>query len=268
VALDLIVDRGYPYGHEHLSEETGGIVKALILCAGYATRLYPLTVDTPKPLLPVAGTPMIDYIIARLEQVAPVDEILVITNDTFYPQFSAWRETCRTTKPLRVFSDGTTCETAKLGAIGDMWYVIGNLTIFDDLLVIAGDNLFDFDLQSFVDFFRQHGPSVAVHDVRTLELVKHYSEIRLDGAGRIVYFREKPVAPQSTLAATCMYLFPGESLYRLGRYLEERNNPDQPGRYIHWLSAREDVYGYVFPGRWYDIGDPEQYRRVNAEFTG
>jgi len=241
-------------------------MKALILCAGYATRMYPLTLDQPKPLLPVAGRPLVEHIIAHLEHLADVDEIFIITNGTFYPQFAGWQATYRSPKAIRVLSDGTTSETTRLGAIGDMHFAIEQAMIHDNLLVIAGDNLFDFALQSFIDFFRERGPAVAVHDVHDLDLIRHYSEVRLDDRQRIVYFEEKPAAPQSTLAATCMYAFSRETLCFVKRYLAAGESPDQPGRYIKWLCARETVFGYVFPGTWYDIGDPDQYRLVNAVF--
>ncbi|MCP4707238.1 MAG: nucleotidyltransferase family protein, partial [Planctomycetes bacterium] len=193
-------------------------MKALILCAGYATRMKELTKDCPKPLLPVAGKPMIEYILSHLEHLVEVDDIFVVTNERFYSRFTSWQEKYRSPKTIRIISDGTTSDTTKMGAVGDMDLLITSAAITDDLLVIAGDNLFTFDLRLFVEFFQKQGMCVAVYDVRDTELIRHYSEVRLDNQHRIIYFEEKPGHPKSTLAATCMYLFSGDSLRLVKQY--------------------------------------------------
>ncbi|MDD5688306.1 MAG: nucleotidyltransferase family protein [Elusimicrobia bacterium] len=241
-------------------------MKAIILCAGYATRLYPLTKDKPKHLLTIAGKPMLEYTIAKIEQVSEIDSVYIITNHRFYHLFQKWLSNLKTEKKIELIDDGTSSDEIKLGAIGDMKFVIDKLRVNDDLLVLAGDNLFQLNLNDFVKFFKTKGTSIAVYDVKSKDLVQKYSEIRLDNKNRVVSFVEKPAKPETTLAAICMYLFPKEKLDLVNKYLAEGNSPDQPGRYIQWLHKKELVYGFVFCDNWYDIGDINQYKQANKEY--
>lgn len=224
-------------------------MKALILAAGYATRLSPLTDDVPKQLLPVGGRPIVDWIVEKI-RAAGIDEIHLVTNARFAPQFDAWAD------GVEIHDDGTASNDTRLGAIGDLQFV----GLDDDLLVIAGDNLFDYDLGGFVDFWRARQPAsaVAVHDVGDRELAKQYGIVDVDGDDRIVAFVEKPAEPPSTLAATATYLYPRAHVRLVEAYLAEGNNPDQPGNFVAWLHRREPVYAYRFEGGWYDIGDRDQ----------
>jgi glucose-1-phosphate thymidylyltransferase len=241
-------------------------VKALILCAGYATRMYPLTRNIPKPLLPVAGKPTIEYLVEALEKIPQLDAIYVVTNGKFLSHFQEWQRGHQSDKEIRCYSDGTTSDETKLGAIGDMAFLIEKVSIEDDLLVVAGDNLFSFDVRDFVGFYETHGASIAVHDVKKIELMKRYSEVKLDSESRVVDFVEKPANPQSTLASICLYLFPQKLLNMVNRYIEEGNDPDQPGRFIQWLHKKTEVFGWVFSEGWHDIGDLEEYERADTEF--
>ncbi len=241
-------------------------MKVLILCAGYATRMYPLTMDRPKALLPVAGRPVVEYILANFEQIPEIDKIYIVTNAKHLSHFEDWVETYCISKEIQILSDGTASNDTRLGAIGDIQFTIEKASIQDDLIVVAGDNLFNFDISEFIRFFKERGTSVAVHHISNKELLTKYNEIKLDKQCRVVSFVEKPLNPQSTLAAICMYLFPGEKLRLIREYLRQGNNPDQPGRYIQWLHKREDVFGYKFSGVWYDIGDLEQYNLANEEY--
>ena len=232
-------------------------MRALILAAGYGTRLYPLTRDRPKPLLDVGGRPLVDWILDRIAEVSEIGEVHLVTNAKFAPAFRAWAP-----PHVVVHDDGTRDEDDRLGAIGDLAFVgLGD----DDLLVVAGDNLFDFSLRDFVRFWRGKGraSAVALYDVGDVELARKYGIIELDERDRVVSFLEKPDDPPSTLAATATYLFHREHLALVPRYLEEGNSPDQPGRFVAWLQAREPVYGYRFEGDWLDIGDHEQLREAD-----
>jgi len=241
-------------------------VKALVLCAGYATRLYPLTKDRPKHLLPIADKPMLEYVIAKLEDIKEINEIFIITNSRFFPQFQEWNKKLKLKRNVKIIDDGTTSDETKLGAIGDVKFVIEKEHIGDDLLVLAGDNLFQLNLVEFIRFFKKNGISIAVYDVKSKDLVSKYSEVKLDDEKRVISFIEKPSQPETTLAAICMYLFPKEKLNLINKYIEKGNNPDQPGRYIQWLYKRESVYGFVFSDNWYDIGDINQYNEANMEY--
>jgi glucose-1-phosphate thymidylyltransferase len=232
-------------------------VKAIVLAAGYATRLYPLTETVAKPLLPVAGRPMIDHLLDRIREVDEVDAVHVVTNHKFTDSFSRWAED----KDVVVHDDGTTSEDDRLGAIGDIRFVVEKAGLDgDDLLVVAGDNLFDYRVADYARWWYGKGDAsaVALYDVGDLELVKKYSAVELDNDDRLIGFVEKPEHPQTTLVATATYLFHRSHVPLVERYLDEGNSPDQPGRFVAWLVPRAPVYGYRFDGEWRDIGDAEQ----------
>jgi glucose-1-phosphate thymidylyltransferase len=225
-------------------------VKALVLAAGYATRLRPLTDTIPKPLLPVGGRPMVDWILDRIAETS-VDEVHLVTNARFTADFERWAEG----KDVHVHNDGTSSNEGRLGAIGDIAFV----GLDDDLLVIASDNLFDYSLADYVQYWRTKGGScVAVHDVVDIELAKKYGIVDVDADDRVTDFVEKPEQPRSTLAATATYLYRRDHAALVSTYLAEGNPPDQPGNLIAWLQTREPVFAYRFAGEWYDIGDQAQ----------
>jgi glucose-1-phosphate thymidylyltransferase len=233
-------------------------VKAIVLAAGYATRLRPLTDSIAKPLLPIAERPMIDWIVDRIDEVADVDEVHVVTNSRYAAGFGRW---AAARGGVRVHDDGTSSNDDRRGAIGDIDFTVSEARIEeDDLLVIAGDNLFDFSLSRYVEFWRRKGvaSAVAVHDVGDLELAKQYGIVALDEDDRVVQLVEKPEQPPSTLAATATYILHREHVPLVARYLAEGNSADQPGKLFVWLHEREPVYGYRFHGEWFDIGNREQ----------
>ncbi len=231
-------------------------MKAIILAAGYATRLRPLTDTWSKELLPVGGTPIIDRIVEKLSEVDDVDEIHVVTNARKAPAFHEWNNG----RGVIVHDDGTTSNEDRLGAIGDMLFVIDQARLNDDLLVIAGDNLFDFKLSELVGYWRSKGvaSAVAVRDVGSLELAAQYGVVELDDDGRIHSFVEKPADPPSSLAATATYVFHREHARLIRAYLEGEHGSDQPGRFVGWLHRHEPVYGWVFHETWFDIGNHAQ----------
>jgi glucose-1-phosphate thymidylyltransferase len=231
-------------------------VKALILAAGYATRLRPLTDTWAKELLPVGGRPIVDRICENLSQVPEIDEVHLVTNSRKAPMFDDWARG----RNVTIHDDGTTSNEDRLGAIGDMLFVVDRIGADDDLLVIAGDNLFDFRVSDLVAFWQSKAvaSAVAVRDVGSLELARQYGIVDLDADGRIHSFVEKPAEPASTLAATATYLYHREHVGLIRAYVETGSNADQPGRFVAWLHEREPVYGWVFAEPWYDIGDHEQ----------
>lgn len=243
-------------------------MKALVLAAGYAVRLRPLTLNTPKPLLPVGGRPMIDYVVEKIEEVPEVDSILVVINHRFLEQFRAWLEKSPATKPIHLIDDGSTSEDNRLGAIGDMSLVVEREKIAGDLLVVGGDNLFTFGLQDFVSFYKEKGTSVVLHSCGDVASAKRFSNVKMDSTGRILTFLEKPENPWSDLVAICVYLFDPAALRLLKTYLDEGENPDAPGHFIEWLCTRIAVYGKPMGGDWFDIGSQEAYREADRFFSG
>ena len=230
-------------------------MKAIILAAGYATRLAPLTDSIAKQLLPVGGRPMMDWVCDKVEKVT--DDIHVVTNSRFAGDFERWADG---RSGVRIHDDGTTTNDDRLGAIGDIAFVLDRAGADDDLLVIAGDNLFDFSLGDFTAFWKEKGvaSAVAVYDCHDLELATHYGVVDVGEDDRLVGFEEKPSEPRTTLVATASYLYHREHVALVARYLSEGNPPDQPGRLVAWLYPREPVYGYRFQGPWFDIGNREQ----------
>ncbi len=231
-------------------------MKAIILAAGYATRLRPLTDTWAKELLPVGGRPIIDRIVEKIAEVHDVDEVHVVTNARKAKAFLDWGRD----KDVRIHDDGTLTNDDRLGAIGDLLFVVDRAKLDDDLLVIAGDNLFDFAISDLVDFWRSKGraSAVAVRDVGSLELASHYGVVELEEDARIHSFVEKPADPVSSLAATATYVFHREHVGLLRPYLEGEHGSDQPGRFVGWLHRHEPVYGWVFDHAWFDIGNHEQ----------
>lgn len=244
-------------------------MKALILAAGYATRMYPLTLDRAKPLLPIAGKPAIEYIIKRIEEIEEIDKIFVVTNEKFFQQFVAWFKKFSAKKPIKILNDQTLSEQDRLGAIGDLDFVIKEEKLADDLLVIAGDNLFELGLREFVDFAKHRAPasSIGLYDIKDKEAVKRYSQVCLDANDKVIAFEEKPKQPTSTLVAKCLYFFSKEDLSLISKYLSSGGTTDAPGHYIAWLCQRTPVYGYTFCGKWYDIGNQAVYKKANQDFT-
>ena len=243
-------------------------MKALILAAGYATRLYPLTLDRPKALLHVGGKPMLDHLMEQLEQVEGLDEVYVVTNSKFAGAFREWAA-ARSGLPLRIIDDGTVDDDSKLGAIGDLDLTIREADLDDDLIVLAGDNLFSESIAPFPVFaLRKGGPALGVYDVGDLDTIRRYSVIELDDDDRVTRLEEKPERPRSTLAGIALYFYPRSALRYVREYLEDGNNPDQPGRLVQWLYPRTAVYGWRVPGRWFDVGSKETLAEADRAFTG
>ena len=243
-------------------------MKAVILAAGYATRLYPLTLDRPKALLPVGGKPMLDRLMEQLERVEGLDEVYVVTNSKFADAFREWAAG-RSGLPLRILDDGTVDDESRLGAIGDLDLTIREAELDDDLLVLAGDNLFSESIAPFPVFaLAKGGPALGVYDVGDLDTIRRYSVIELDGDDRVTRLEEKPEQPRSTLAGIALYFYPRSALRFVRGYLEDGNNPDQPGRLVQWLYPRTPVYGWRVPGRWVDVGSKETLAEADQAFTG
>ena len=243
----------------------------LILAAGYATRLYPLTQNKAKPLLEVAGRPMMEWVIDNLAPIPGISKVYVVTNNKFAKDFEAWAASYNehhAKLPFEIVNDGSTSDADKLGAIGDLNYVIQKYGIEnEDLLVVAGDNLFSQSLEGFGTLARQKNtPVLGLYDVGTLDQAKKYGVVAIDGGGVITQFVEKPANPPSTLIGIALYYYPKHVVPMVKQYLAEGNNPDQPGRLIGWLYERTPVYAWRVPGQWFDIGTPETLAEAEQLF--
>lgn len=243
-------------------------MKALVLAAGYATRLRPLTDTTPKMLLPVGGRPVLDWIWDKLVEVRELDELHLVTNSRYATHFEHWAEG----RGIKVHDDGTTSNEDRLGALGDIGLVADREGWEgEDVLVVAGDNLFDFSLAEYVDFWRSKGGGasasvVAVYEHPVRELLSHYGIVELDEQDRVESFLEKPERPPTNLVATATYLYDRAHLALLRAYLADGESADAPGNFVAWLHARAPVYGYRFSGEWLDIGDETQLLEADNRY--
>ncbi|MEA3305374.1 MAG: sugar phosphate nucleotidyltransferase, partial [Candidatus Omnitrophota bacterium] len=223
-----------------------------------------------KPLLPVEGRPIVDYIMDKLDDIAEIDEVYVVTNNRFYKNFEEWAAKHESRKKITVINDKTLTNEERLGAVGDIQLVLEEVKIKEDLLIIAGDNLFAFKMQNFLEFARAHAPgcSIVLHNIGSREEAKKYGVVAIDDANKLLSFAEKPVEPKSTLVAICLYYFPAEKLALVEKYLNQSKHKDAPGNYIDWLVRNDEVFGFIFEGKWYDIGDKDIYEEIKDTYKG
>jgi len=245
-------------------------MNVLILAAGYATRLYPLTKKKAKPLLEVGGKPMIEWVLDNLAGVRDIETVYVVTNAKFAADFQAWADHYQDRHAgveIKIVNDGSTSDDDKLGAIGDIQFVLTRERLSGSgLLIVAGDNLFSDSLADFVAQARKTQATVAVYDVGDREAIKRYGNIDIDAQGRIAHFEEKPEKPRSTLAAIALYYYSPKVLELVPTYLAAGNNPDQPGRFVQWLYQRQPVQTFQIKGKWLDIGSKETLEKANEAF--
>lgn len=244
-------------------------MKAIVLSAGYATRLYPLTLNTPKGLLPIGKKSILDFITDEIEKIDIIDEMFIISNHKFYENFYNWSKTRETRLKLTVFDDNTTDDSNKLGAIGDIWYTIEKGKIDDDLLIVAGDNFFTFDLRDYIDFYKKvGGDTILVKELDSIEDLRRFANAVLDENSQVTYMEEKPRNPKTNIGVYASYIYKKETLPLIGEYLRDGNNPDAPGFFPSWLYTKKPVYAYKFEGECYDIGTPQSYKEVCEKFSG
>ncbi len=238
-------------------------MKAIILAAGYATRLYPLTLHTPKALLPIGKKPIIDFIVEQMNTIDELDGIYVVTNSRFAKDFDAWAKATKSRLPITVLDDGTTDDSNKRGAIGDISFVIDEMRIDDDLMVIAGDNFFTYSLRDYVDYFRRkERDCVCVKVWEDEKTLSQFGIALLDEDGKVLEIEEKPEHPKSNTVVFAAYLYRRDTVPLFAAYLAAGNKPDAPGNFPAWLYRRKEVYAYTFEGECYDIGTPDSYREV------
>lgn len=244
-------------------------MKAILLVAGYATRLYPLTKNKPKTLIDVAGKPIIAHILEKIARISIVDEVIVVSNDRFADQLQTWVDGYQYSKPISVLNDGTNSNETRLGAIGDLQLAIKEFEITDDILVLAGDFLFDFELTDFVKFYHQHkSDCITINKWDDPEALKRTGIAEVDQNNKVITFEEKPEKPKSNLAVPPIYIYQANTLPLIDRYLIEGNNPDAPGHLIPWLIQHRTVHAYEFKGYSYDVGTLESYEEVQKVFGG
>ena len=245
-------------------------MKAIILAAGYATRLYPLTKNFPKPLLEVGGKTILDHLVDQIKIISDIDRIYVVTNRRFYGHFADWaceNKAIQAGLETEILDDGTISNDDRLGAVGDIQFAIEACAIADDVLVLAADNILLFSLQKLVDTFNSNPVShVAVRHNPDYDDRKRRGNVQLDKDNRVLRFIEKPDRPISEWSASPVYIYPASILPRFEEYIASGGNPDAPGHFVAWLHTCETVYGYDIEGGVLDIGNRESLAEARAFF--
>ena len=237
-------------------------MKCIILAAGYATRLYPLTENFPKPLLPVSGKPIIDWLVDDVAEV--IEEFIVVTNHKFAGHFQAWAD--KKPQRIRILDDGTETNETRLGAVNDIRLAVEP---GEDYLVMAGDNVLDFSLKGFIRYAQQTGTScVMCHAENRLEALRKTAVITMDDTGLITSYEEKPREPKGSHAVPPFYVYRAEDIARIDEALNAGCGYDAPGSFAAWLSQQTLMHAWVMPGRRYDIGDRKSYETVQEIYKG
>ena len=245
-------------------------MKCLILAAGYATRLYPLTENFPKPLLKVGEKTILDWLIQDIEGAGCVDEYIVISNHKFAPHFQEWA--LAHTSHITVIDDGTESNDTRLGAVRDIQLALSRIPQEEwqeGFLVIAGDNVLDFSLQHFISYAKRKGASCIMRFHEPNEERLHKSGIvEVDADDRILSMEEKPAQPKSHWICPPFYYYTQQDAHLVGRGIEQGCGVDAPGSFIAWLSTQVPVFAMEMPGRRYDIGNLASYEEVQRTYRG
>lgn len=242
-------------------------MKCLILAAGYATRLYPLTENFPKPLLKVGEKTILDWLIDDIDTVKEIDQYVVISNSKFYDNFIEWAKT----KPqdIVVVDDGTSSNDNRLGAVKDIQFAIESLNLDDDMLVIAGDNVLDFSLTKFISYAKEKNTSCVMRYYEELkEKLKKSGVLTITCTDKVLKMSEKPLEPESNWCCPPFYYYVKDDAKKIPSAIKDGVNTDAPGSYIAWLCKNSPVHAMEMPGRRYDIGNLESYKRVQEEYRG
>lgn len=246
------------------------IRKAVIPAAGYATRLYPLTLNKPKTLVEIKGKSILQHLIDKIISLKSIDEIILITNHKFYHKLQDWYKNHPQKITLKIYDDQTISNGDRLGAIGDIYFGLKKAKVKESILWLSSDNLFNFDLKKFCHFFEKVNKDVVgAYDVKNLEEAKKMGVLLTDSSGKVIDFEEKPKKPKSTLCSIGIYAFTKDTVKLFDRYLKEGNSPDKPGEFIEWLYLKKDVLVFSFDSpqdKWFDIGTLDTLKLAQKEF--
>lgn len=244
-------------------------MKCLILAAGYATRLYPLTANFPKPLLEINGKSIIDWLIDDISKSKVIDEFVVISNHKFVDFFEKWKNSKKSTIEITIVDDGTTNNENRLGAVADIELAISKLNITEDLMVIAGDNVLDFSLCKFIEYFQnKKATCVMRYYEEDLNRVRKSASLVVDEDDKVLEMIEKPENPISHYCCPPFYIYEKNDVKMVSKALDSGFKKDAPGSFINWLYDKSDVYAFLMPGNRYDIGNLESYEDAKISYKG
>lgn len=244
-------------------------MKCLILAAGYATRLYPLTENFPKPLLKVKDKPIIDWLIDDIERLNKIDEYIVISNHKFIDHFTTWQKNKQINTKITVLDDGTMDNENRIGAVADINLAIETLNINDDLMVLAGDNVLDFTLEHFIKYFEEKQATCVMRYYEgELNKIKKSASVKIDETDLVLEMIEKPENPTSNWCVPPFYIYQKEDVKKVNIALNNGCNKDAPGSFISWLYKHSNVYAMEMPGKRFDIGNIDNYNNINNTYEG
>lgn len=241
-------------------------MKAIILLGGFAVRLYPITLNTPKALLTINDQPLMDHLFEKIDKIDEIDEVILLSNDKFYNNFAEWMKTYKGNKKLTLLNEGSNSNVQKLGAVGGLLFAINKLNIDDDIMVLAGDHYFKFELKDFYDFYKQKDNDCCISDlVYDKVYLRQFGVGKLNEDNVLIEMQEKPENPQSNNRILAFYIYKKSTFPKLVQYLQDGNNPDSPGRFLSWLYKQKPVHVYVTDKECYDIGTVEVYQSLDKK---
>ena len=246
------------------------IMKAIVLVAGYASRLYPLTLNKPKALLTLNKTTLLDFLVKKISFIDEIDDVILVSNHKFYEHFENWKASYKGRLNITVLDDGTSTNETRLGAIGDLQFALDTLNIDDDIMLLVSDNYFTFSLKDFYDYYlEKDSDCILVTKFDDLEyLGRHFACVNVDNNDKVIKMVEKPGGiPDTNIGAYASYIYKKDTVRMVKQYLSEGNNKDAPGHFPAWLCSRKPVHAYSFKGKCYDIGTIDVYNSLNAELT-
>lgn len=242
-------------------------MKNIVIAAGYATRLYPLTENFPKPLLKVGERNILERLLDDIDPLPEVDEHVIVTNHKFAPIFEEWLKTTNYTKPITIIDDGTSTNETRLGAVRDLLLAIDKRNIDDDIMVIAADNILEFSLKGFVDFFKEKGTSVIMcHHEPELKKLQRTGVIAVDGDMKVLEMQEKPEVPVSNWAVPPFYIYSRRDLPLIKDCLENGCGFDAPGNLAHYLADASTLHAWKMPAPRFDIGSMDSYKEAQEKY--
>ncbi len=246
-------------------------MKAIVLVAGYASRLYPLTLNTPKALLTVGKSTLLDLLMTKLGELDAINDVVLISNHKFFDNFNEWKKTYNGRLNVTVLDDGTTSNDDRLGAIGDTQFVIDKLGIDEDIMLLVSDNYFTFSFKDYYEFFKSKQADCIMvkkfEDEEKEYMAKNFAVVEVDNDNKVLSMAEKPGGiPNSNLGAIAFYFYTKDSVRLIKKYLNEGNNKDAPGNYPSWLHKIKPVYAYTFKDEWYDVGTIEVLNKLHEKF--
>ena len=242
-------------------------MKNIIIAAGYATRLYPLTENFPKPLLKVGNRSILERILDDIDTIDDIEEHIIVTNHKFASIFEEWASSRKSVKPIQIIDDGTTSNENRLGAVNDLLLAIEKCNINDDIMVLAADNILSFSFQGFVDFFKEKDSSVIMfYKEPELKKLQRTGVISIDDNMRVLLMQEKPEKPVSEMAVPPFYIYKKDDLPLIKDCMNHGCGFDAPGNLAHYLVDRTDIYAWLMPGYRYDIGSLDSYEEAQRLF--